>query len=67
MDFLNINYTDGKFNKVEFIDVQKLAGSCGTGCDITDTGTIEVFNPNDGFKSTLVTFSETANYLQQTI
>ncbi len=65
VDFLNLNYADNKFNKVEFKDVQKLAGSCNTGCDIADVGSIEAFNSFDGFKSTLVSLSENSNLLQQ--
>ena len=64
VDFLNSKYADGKFNEIEFTVVQKLAASCGTGCDITETGNISTYNPYDGFKSSLVTFSENANYLQ---
>ena len=67
IDFLNLNYADGKFNQAEFNVVQKLAGSCSTGCDITDTGFIKTFVPFDGFKSSLVSMAENANYLQQAI
>ena len=67
IDFLNLNYADGKFNQAEFNVVQKLAGSCSTGCDITDTGIIKTFVPFDGFKSSLVSMAENANYLQQAI
>ncbi len=61
IDFLNANYADTNFNKVEFKEVQRLAGSCGTGCKISDTGIIEVYNSFDGFKSSLVSLSENAN------
>ncbi|MEO8398740.1 MAG: nucleotide sugar dehydrogenase [Ignavibacteriaceae bacterium] len=63
VDFLNLNYADGDFNKIKFSDVQKLAGSCNTGCEIANTGNIKNINPPDGFKSSLVERSENANNL----
>ncbi len=67
IDFLNSKYADGNFNKVEFKTIQKLAGSCNTGCTIEDTGIIETYISYDGFKSSLVTFSENADYFQKAI
>ena len=40
IDFLNWNYVHDDFNKVDFKEVQKLAGSCTTGCYIVDPGII---------------------------
>ncbi len=67
VDFLNENYADGNFNKVEFKTVQELAGSCSTGCNIANTGNIEAYIPYEGFKSSLVSFSENANQLQRAV
>ena len=67
VDFLNENYADGNFNKVEFKTVQELAGSCSTGCNIANTGNIEAYILYDGFKSSLVSFSENANQLQRAV
>jgi len=40
-DFLNENYADSEFNKVDFKDVQKLGASCSTGCEIVNTGVVD--------------------------
>ncbi len=53
-DFLNGNYADGDFNRVLFTEVQKLAGSCSTGCVIADTGKITEIPVYKGFSSRLV-------------
>jgi UDP-N-acetyl-D-mannosaminuronic acid dehydrogenase len=54
IDFLNENYTDSEFNRVKFKEVQHLAASCSTGCEITDTSSIEDPGEYEGFKSELV-------------
>lgn len=41
VEFLNVKYAKDEFNKINFNDVQKLAGSCTTGCNIVDPGSIE--------------------------
>ncbi|MCF8370332.1 MAG: nucleotide sugar dehydrogenase [Bacteroidales bacterium] len=38
--FLNKKYAHTDFNKVDFTEVQRLAGSCSTGCEIANTGAI---------------------------
>lgn len=53
VNFLNENYTEGGFNKVEFSEVQRLAGSCTTGCDIADAGPITEVPEYQGFSSRL--------------
>ncbi len=35
-EFLNNEYASDEFNKIDFKEVQKLAGSCTTGCNIVD-------------------------------
>ena len=40
VDFLNDRYASDKFNRVQFSDVQKLAGTCVTGCAIVDPGPV---------------------------
>jgi UDP-N-acetyl-D-mannosaminuronic acid dehydrogenase len=52
-DFLNTHYADSEFNKVKFSDVQKLAASCSTGCEIANTGKIEKVPVYKGFSSRL--------------
>jgi UDP-N-acetyl-D-mannosaminuronic acid dehydrogenase len=51
--FLNTRYADGEFNKIKFSDVQKLAGSCSTGCEIANTGKIPAVPVYKGFSSRL--------------
>jgi UDP-N-acetyl-D-mannosaminuronic acid dehydrogenase len=52
-DFLNQEYADSEFNKVHFADVQKLAASCSTGCEIASTGKITSVPVYKGFSSRL--------------
>ena len=40
VEFLNCNFAADEFNKIDFKNVQKLAGSCVTGCNIVDPGII---------------------------
>jgi len=53
-DFLNQRYADGEFNRVAFADVQRIAGTCVTGCAIVDTGAVRVPAAYDGFQPRLV-------------
>ena len=36
IEFLNAEYTADEFNRADFREVQRLAGTCGTGCAIVD-------------------------------
>lgn len=54
VEFLNERYADGEFNKVLFTEVQRIAGTCVTGCVIADTGTVEALAPFEGFLPRLV-------------
>ena len=53
IDFYNNNYAHDEYNKVEFIDVQRLAKTCSTGCEIADPEIIESLPRLDGFSSLL--------------
>lgn len=52
--FYNANYAFDEFNKVEFSQVQKLAKTCSTGCEIADSGKIESVPVFNEFSSKLV-------------
>ncbi len=51
--FLNTHYADGTWNGVRFGDVQALARTCATGCDIVDCGPVDIAAPEAGFMSRL--------------
>lgn len=52
-DFLNKTYANSDFNKVRFSEVQRLAASCSTGCEIANTGKISSVPVYKGFSSRL--------------
>jgi UDP-N-acetyl-D-mannosaminuronic acid dehydrogenase len=54
IEFLNERFADSEFNRVKFADVQRLAGTCVTGCVIADPGVPESSGPGKGFRSRLV-------------
>ena len=54
IDFYNSNYAFDEFNKVDFHEVQRLAKTCSTGCEIADPGKVEVAPVYKGFSSRLV-------------
>lgn len=51
--YFNDIYASNDFNKVQFKEVQRLAASCNTGCEIVDAGPIEFISDYDGFSSIL--------------
>jgi len=53
VDFLNRHYAADAFNQVRFSEVQRIAGTCVTGCDIADAGPVAAPAPNGGFVSKL--------------
>ena len=53
INFYNENYAFDEFNKVEFSQVQKLAQTCSTGCEIANTGEVESVPVYRGFSSKL--------------
>ena len=52
-EFLNSHYADSVFNEVLFEDVQALARTCATGCDIVDRGDVALKADDTGFASRL--------------
>jgi len=49
VDFLNSTYADSDFNRVRFTEVQRIAGTCVTGCAIVDAGPVEPAPSYQGF------------------
>jgi UDP-N-acetyl-D-mannosaminuronic acid dehydrogenase len=54
INFYNNNYAYDEYNKVKFADVQRLAKTCSTGCEIADVGKIRSIPVYNGFSSSLV-------------
>jgi UDP-N-acetyl-D-mannosaminuronic acid dehydrogenase len=54
IDFYNSNYAYDEFNKVRFSEVQRLARTCSTGCEISDPGIVSEVPETNGFHSELV-------------
>jgi UDP-N-acetyl-D-mannosaminuronic acid dehydrogenase len=55
--FLNGGYAADRWNQVAFADVQRIAGTCVTGCAIVDPGPLPVARLRPGFASELVRLS----------
>ena len=53
INFYNANYAFDEYNKVKFEDVQRLAKTCSTGCEIADPGVVEQAPGYNGFTSEL--------------
>ncbi|MEO8852691.1 MAG: nucleotide sugar dehydrogenase [Ginsengibacter sp.] len=53
INFYNENYAFDEYNKVKFEDVQRLAKTCSTGCEIADAEAIEAVPEYNGFSSIL--------------
>jgi hypothetical protein len=54
IEFYNKYYAHDDFNKVDFYEVQRLAKTCSTGCEIADPVKVEVVPEYEGFYSRLV-------------
>ncbi len=54
VEFCNARYAETAFQKVDFADVQRIAGTCGTGCAIVDPIQPDPFAPFEDLESTLV-------------
>jgi UDP-N-acetyl-D-mannosaminuronic acid dehydrogenase len=54
VDFANEHFAEDDFNKVDFKEVQRIAGTCVTGCDIVDPGPIDDLPEYKGFIPRLV-------------
>lgn len=57
-DYLNLNYANDDFNKVKFEEVQMLAGSCSTGCEIVKPQSIDFHEDYYGYKPQLTECAE---------
>jgi UDP-N-acetyl-D-mannosaminuronic acid dehydrogenase len=55
--FLNDRYALDEFNKVSYMEVQRLAGTCSTGCRLVAPIFTDALEPFDGFLPTLVEFA----------
>ena len=53
IDFYNENYAFDEFNQVKFADVQRLAKTCSTGCEIADADIIDELPTYKDFSSIL--------------
>ncbi len=54
IEFYNNYYAHDDFNKVDFSEVQRLAKTCSTGCEIADPVKVEAVPEYKGFSSRLV-------------
>ena len=54
IEFYNTFYVHDDFNRVDFKEVQRLAKTCSTGCEIENPGKIETVPDYKGFVSRLV-------------
>jgi UDP-N-acetyl-D-mannosaminuronic acid dehydrogenase len=53
INFYNENYANDEYNQVKFSDVQRLAKTCSTGCEIADPDPIDSIPVFEGFSSLL--------------
>ncbi len=53
-DFLNERYAETPFQRVDFAEVRRLAGTCATGCDIVAADPPDPVPPFEGFLPRLV-------------
>jgi UDP-N-acetyl-D-mannosaminuronic acid dehydrogenase len=60
VDFLNRSYAPDEFNHIDFSDVQRIAGTCVTGCAIVDPGPVDTPPSYNGFTPRLVQAAHTA-------
>jgi hypothetical protein len=54
VQFLNARYADTEFNRISLEDVQRIAGTCPTGCAIVNPARVPTMPTVDGFQSRLV-------------
>jgi UDP-N-acetyl-D-mannosaminuronic acid dehydrogenase len=60
VDFANAHFAEDDFNKVDFKEVQRIAGTCVTGCDIIDPGPIDDLPEYKGFTPRLLKCAKNA-------
>lgn len=53
IEFLNAEYAPDEFNRTSLAEVQRLARTCTTGCDIADAGPVTTAPAYHGFESRL--------------
>jgi len=64
INFVNQRYVEDDFNRVEFSDVQKIAETCVTGCEIVHPGPIETVPVYKGFSSRLARCAQKASLMK---
>jgi hypothetical protein len=64
INFTNERHVEGDFNRVEFSNVQKISGTCVTGCDIVNPGQIEMVPVYKGFSSRLSRCAKKASLME---
>jgi UDP-N-acetyl-D-mannosaminuronic acid dehydrogenase len=57
IDFLNSRYAQDAFNEVSYAEVQRLASTCSTGCQLAEAIYTPALESIRGFRSTLVEFA----------
>jgi UDP-N-acetyl-D-mannosaminuronic acid dehydrogenase len=60
VDFANERFAKDGFNRVDFNEMQRIAGTCVTGCNIVDPGPIDDLAEYNGFIPRLVLCAKTA-------
>ncbi len=60
VEFFNKEYADTEFNKAKYSDVQLMAHTCSTGCEIVNTGQIDQIYSYQEFSSRLVNYAFSA-------
>jgi len=66
INFANERYVKDDFNRVEFSDVQKIAGTCVTGCNIVRPGSIDMVPVHKRFSSRLARCAQKASFMEIT-
>jgi UDP-N-acetyl-D-mannosaminuronic acid dehydrogenase len=64
--FANRNYAGDDFNRVQFEEVQRIAATCVTGCDIADPGPVEAALQYGAFSPRLLQCAHKAWLMQPT-
>jgi UDP-N-acetyl-D-mannosaminuronic acid dehydrogenase len=59
IEFLNARFAHDEFNRVSYSEVQRLAGTCSTGCRLAEPVSTEELQSFQGFLSTLIEFATT--------
>jgi UDP-N-acetyl-D-mannosaminuronic acid dehydrogenase len=65
IEFLNESYAADHYNRVSFAEVQRLAATCITGCDLADPGPVAESSGYDDFSSRLGDLARAGGALKQ--